>query len=302
MSGGPDRLSERLNRLPSLLLTLTALFWAGNTVASRLAVGEISPFMLVFVRWLLVLGVLWPIYGRALRQHWPQVRPRLLGIVVLTTLGLTGFSALFYVAAHYTSAINIGIIQGSVPIFVLAGAFIAYGTRPTLVQLAGVLITALGVVVVATRGAPLAILHIDFNVGDLAMLAASALYATYTVGMRNRPDMPGTVFFLLLALIAAATSLPLLVLEAVTVGTSMPTLQGLLVVAWIAIFPSFLAQVFYLRGIELIGPGRAGVFVNLVPVFSAILAVTLIDEPFAPFHAAALALVIGGIWLAQRTG
>ena len=82
----------------------------------------------------------------------------------------------------------------------------------------------------------------------------------------------------------------------------MPTLQGLLVTAWIAIFPSFLAQVFYLRGIDLIGPGRAGVFVNLVPVFSAILAVALIDEPFAAYHAVALVLVIGGIWLAQQAG
>ena len=71
--------------------------------------------------------------------------------------------------------------------------------------------------------------------------------------------------------------------------------------AWIAVFPSFLAQIFYLRGVDLIGPGRAGVFVNLVPMFAAAMAVTLIDEPFAAFHAVALALVIGGIWLAQRT-
>ena len=72
--------------------------------------------------------------------------------------------------------------------------------------------------------------------------------------------------------------------------------------AWVAIFPSFLSQIFYLRGVDLIGPGRAGVFVNLVPVFAAVLAVDLINEPFAPFHAVALVLVIGGIWLAQRTG
>ena len=71
--------------------------------------------------------------------------------------------------------------------------------------------------------------------------------------------------------------------------------------AWVAIFPSFLSQIFYLRGVDLIGPGRAGVFINLVPVFSAALAVALISEPFAAFHAVALVLVIGGIWLAQRT-
>ena len=85
-------------------------------------------------------------------------------------------------------------------------------------------------------------------------------------------------------------------------GVTMPTLQGWLVTAWVAIFPSTLSQLFYLRGVDLIGPGRAGVFINLVPVFAAVLAVVLIAEPFAAFHATALVLVIGGIWLAQRTG
>ena len=297
---GLKRLSRALYRWPGLLLTLAAVFWAGNTVAARLAIGHISPFMLTFLRWVLVMGVLWPIYGGEVRKHWPQIRPRLPAIVALAALGFTGFNALYYVAAHDTSAINIGILQGSMPIFVLAGAFAAHGTRASPVQLAGVLVTAFGVVVVATRGAPLSILEVDFNKGDLAMLAACVLYAFYTVALRDRPSMPGTAFFTLLALIAAVTSLPLVAFEAVTTGVAMPTLEGWLVTAWVAVFPSFLSQIFYLRGVDLIGPGRAGVFVNLVPVFAAVLAVTLIDEPFATFHATALVLVIGGIWLAQR--
>jgi drug/metabolite transporter (DMT)-like permease len=295
------RPGERFYSAPTLLLTLTAVFWAGNTVAARLAIGEIPPFMLTTLRWVIVAAALWPFYGREIRRHWPQIRPRLGSIVVLAALGMSGFNALYYVAAHYTSAINIGILQGSMPIFVLAGAFLVHGTRASLVQQAGVLITALGVVVVATQGVPLAILEVDFNKGDLAMLAACALYAAYTVGLRDRPDMPGTAFFVLLAIIAAATSLPLMVAEALVIGVKVPTIKGLLITAWVAVFPSFLSQIFYLRGVDLIGPGRAGVFVNLVPVFAAALAVTLINEPFAPYHAAALALVIGGIWLAQRT-
>jgi drug/metabolite transporter (DMT)-like permease len=81
----------------------------------------------------------------------------------------------------------------------------------------------------------------------------------------------------------------------------MPTFNGWLVLAYVAIFPSCLSQLFLLRGVDLIGPGRAGVFINLVPVFAAIMAVALLAEPFSPFHAVALALVIGGILLAQRS-
>jgi drug/metabolite transporter (DMT)-like permease len=295
------RLTDRFYRWPSLMLTLAAIFWAGNTIAGRLAVGEISPFMLTFLRWLFVLAALWPVYGGEIRRHWPQIRPRLAGIVALAALGMTGFNALYYVAAHHTSAINIGILQGSMPIFVLAGAYLAHGTRASLVQQAGVLVTALGVVVVATRGAPLEILGVEFNRGDLAMLAACALYAAYTVGLRDRPSMPGTAFFTLLALISVATSVPLVVAEALVLGFKVPTSTGLLITAWVAIFPSCLSQIFYLRGVDLIGPGRAGVYINLVPVFAAAMAVTLINEPFASFHAVALVLVLAGIWLAQRT-
>lgn len=301
-SGVVSRLLDRLYQWPSVLLTLTAVFWAGNAVASRLAVGHISPYLLVFLRWVMVLGVLWPLYGKDVRAQWPQIRPRLGKITLMALFGFTGFNALFYVAGYYTSAINIGILQGSIPVVVLLGAFFMYGTPAILVQIAGVVITTVGVVVVATQGVPLSILDIGLNRGDLAMLIACALYAFYTVALRDRPAISGAAFFTLLALIAAITSVPLLAVEALTTGLSWPTWQGWLVTLYVAIFPSCIAQLFFLRGVDLIGPGRAGVFVNLVPVFAAILAVALINEPFALFHGVALVLVLGGIWLAQRGG
>ncbi len=294
-------LNDRFYESPSLLLGLCGIFWAGNAISSRLAVGEITPLTLVFLRWVLVLSVLWPIYGSQVRAYWPQIKPRLTSVILMGTLGFTAFNVLFYLAGHYTTALNIGILQGALPIFVLAGAFIAHGTRVTLMQVVGVLITSVGVLVIATSGAPLAILEIEFNRGDLLMLAACVLYAFYAVALRKRPPMPGPAFFTLLALIAAVTSLPLLAFEALTTGLKMPTTKGLLVMAFVAIFPSCLAQLFFMRGVDLIGPGRAGVFMNLVPVFTAILAVVILGEPFAVFHLIALVLVISGILLAQRT-
>ncbi len=296
-----SRLRTRAFGSAGLLLTLAALFWAGNAIAGRLAVGEITPLTIVFMRWLLVVAVLWPIYGKEVRRHWPAIRGRLPGIVLMATVGFTSFNALFYWASHYTTAVNLGILQGAMPAFVLAGALLAYGTRITLLQIVGVFITIVGVVVVATRGAPHRLIDLSFNFGDILMLIACALYAFYTVALRNRPAMPGAVFFTLLALIAALTALPLLAFEAATTGLKLPTTKGWLVTAYVAIFPSCLAQLFMLRGVDLIGPGRAGVFINFVPVFAAILAVALLAEPFALYHAAALALVCVGVLLAQWT-
>ena len=304
----PSRLSELLQRIygsAPLLLTMCGLFWSGNAVASRLAVGEITPLTLVQLRWLFVIAVLWPLYGAGVRAHWPQIRRRIGWIASMAVLGLTGFNVLFYVAAHSTTAINLGIIQGAMPAFVMLGAYFAHGTRVTAVQIAGVLVTMAGVVVVATHGAPQALLSVVFVRGDLTLgenMAdlAGVLYAIYTVALQTRPAMPGPVFFTLLAIVAALSSVPLVVYEAATTGLVMPSWKGLLLTVWIAIFPSTLAQLFIMRGVELIGPGRAGVYVNLVPVFTAIMAVAILGEPFSTYHAVALGMVLAGIILAQQ--
>lgn len=283
-----------------VLLSLAALFWAGNTVAGRLAVGEIAPMQLTFLRWSVVIAVLWPLYGGEVRGHWPVLGPSVGRLALMAALGFTGFNALFYVAAYRTTAVNLGIIQGAIPVFVLVGAYLAYRTRVGLLQGIGALITFLGVIVIATRGAPLEALAIGLNPGDLAMILGSALYAYYAVGLKRRPAMPGAAFFTLLALLAAVSAFPLAIAEAVLTESRLPTGQGFLVMLWVAVFPSCLAQLFFLRGVDAIGPGRAGVFINLVPVFAALLGVALLGESFEGFHALSLAMVIGGIWLSQR--
>jgi len=98
------------------------------------------------------------------------------------------------------------------------------------------------------------------------------------------------------------TSLPLMGWEIATSGFMPLTAAGLAILVYVALGPAFLAQIFFMRGVELIGPGRAGVFINLVPVFGAIMAVLLIGEPFAAYHVVALALVVGGIAIAQSRG
>lgn len=294
------RLYDRFYSSPTMLLALAMLFWAGNTVAGRIAVGHVSPLVLVVLRWAGVIAVLWPLYGRQVVEHWPAVSARKGWLVAMAFFGFTLFNVLFYYAAQATSAVNIGILQGSMPIFVMASAFVLLGARPRGLQLLGAIVTSLGVLFVATQGSPLALTGTALNRGDLLMLAACVLYSLYTVGLRGRPAMPGVVFFTMLALVAAATSLPLLVVEHMTTGLKMPTLQGWLVTAYVAVFPSCLAQIYFLRGVDLVGPSRAGVFLNLVPIFSALLGVGLLDEAFRWYHGAAIVLVLGGIWIAEH--
>lgn len=290
-----------LYQRPVLLLVLTMLFWSGNAIAGQLTKGEITPMQLVLARWIGVTLLTWPLFGREVVRHWPQIRPRIGLIIVMAVSGFTGFNTLFYLASLETTAVNIGILQGSVPVFVLIGAFLTHGTRIGALQAAGVTVTLVGVALVATRGAPLSLMQTEVNRGDLVMLFACLLYAFYAVMLARRPAIPGAAFFTLMAPIAALSAMPLALAEALLVeGYRAPTLEGWLITAYVAVFPSCIAQLFFLRGVDLIGPGRAGVYTNLVPVFAAALAVGLLGQEFAAYHAAALVAVIGGIALAQR--
>jgi drug/metabolite transporter (DMT)-like permease len=127
------------------------------------------------------------------------------------------------------------------------------------------------------------------------------LYAGYTIGLRQRPNVSGISMLAAMALAAFVTSVPLMVWEIMSGGFVWRTLGGLLTLAFVALGPAFIGQLTFMRGVELIGPGRAGVFVNLVPVFGAIMAVVILGEPFAIYHVLALLLVVGGIAIAQRS-
>jgi drug/metabolite transporter (DMT)-like permease len=283
-----------------LLLTLTALCWGANAIFGRLAVGEVSPMALVTLRWLGALGLLAVFAHAQLRRDWPAIRPRLAFVSAMGALGFTAFNALYYVAAHSTTAVNIGIIQGAVPVFVLVGALALYRTPVGGRQAAGVLVTMLGVAIVACGGDLERLATFTLNAGDLLMIAACGLYAGYTLGLRGRPAVSALGLFTVMAGAAFLTSLPLALAEAALGRFQWPTPLGWLIVALVTLFPSFLAQICFIQGVALIGPGRAGIFVNLVPVFASILALLVLNEPFEPFHAVALALVLGGIWLSER--
>lgn len=294
-----DGLWARLYRQPYLLLTLSPLFWAGNTVASRLAVGEVSPMALTTYRWSGVLLLLAVFARRAVVADWPAMQTRLPYILAMGALGFTFFNAFYYVAAHFTSAVNIGIIQGALPGLVFVFAFLIAGTRAGWGQIAGMATTLIGVGVIAVRGDLAALATLDFNAGDLMMLGACVVYALYTVLLPRRPKISGLSFFAGLSVAALLTSLPFLAGEIAMGAYRAPTPFGWLVVAYCAVFPSVISQIFFVRGVELVGPGRAGVFINLIPVFASILAVLVLGEDFRLYHGLALVLVLGGIFWAE---
>jgi drug/metabolite transporter (DMT)-like permease len=293
---------RRLYDNPWLLITLTCIFWSGNVVAARLAIGEISPMFLVSARWGIASVVLLALARRPLMEDWPALAPHWIRIGLMGSCGFTLFTVFFYVSAHHTTGVNLAIIQGVSPVLVLIGAWVTWRIDVTPVQVAGCALTLIGVALVATHGDLLALRAFSFRIGDLGVLAASIIYSGYTLSLRNRPKSSALGFFVAMTFAGLLSSLPFVAWEGLTGRIFWPSGLGWLVLLYTAIFPSLLAQFFFIRGVELIGPGRASLFYNMTPVIGSIFAALVLHEAFEPYHAVALVLVIGGVTIAERLG
>ena len=283
-----------------LLMIATTMLWGGNGVASRLAVGRITPMSLVFIRWLAVCLMLGFALYPQIRAHRAELYAHRWRILLMSGFGFTGFTVLFYLAAYYTTAVNITLLQSSIPPMVLLLSIVLVGIRPTAMQLVGMAVTLIGVALIATHGEPLKILQTKFNYGDVLVLIACVFYAGYTFSLRSRPAVPQLVFFSALAFAALLTSFPFMVAEVATGNFHWPTPSGVLVLLFVALGPSLASQLFYMRAVALIGPNRAGLFSNLTPIFGALFAVLILGEEFHVYHALALAFALTGIWLAEQ--
>lgn len=282
---------------PHLLLLLTQLFWAGNAIAGRFAVGEIPPVALAFWRWVLALLILAPFalprvvaQRRTIARHWP-----FLALMALTSVAM--YTAFLYLALISSSAVNITLIAASTPVVIVLLAWLWLGARPGRLQLLGVLVSLAGVLLVIARGNPLSLVSFHLNDGDLWVLGAVAGWAIYSVLLRRHPlDMHPLALIFTLGALGLLWMFPAYLAELFLVGGFSLTLSTAGLIVFVAIFPSLLAYAFWNRGVISLGPQKAGLYLNLVPVFTGILGALLLGEPLFWFHGAGMALIFLGIW------
>ncbi|TPM10970.1 MULTISPECIES: DMT family transporter [unclassified Mesorhizobium] len=291
-----------MHRSAYMFLLLTTLLWGGNSVAGKLAVDHVSPMTLVFLRWVLAVAILLPIGWNALKRDWPVVRRHWFVLAALGASGFTLFNTIFYTALNYTTAINVSIEQAAMPILIIVANFIFFRLRVNWAQIAGVVLTIFGVILTACHGDPRRLLTLELNFGDAIMLVAVILYSGYSVGLRLKPAMQWQSLMLAMSLAALVTSLPFFLWEIVAGKVIVPDARGWAVIVYTAIGASVVSQIFYIRGNELIGANRAGLFINLVPIFGTLLSVLIVGETFQLYQALALVLVLGGIALAEYSG
>ncbi|MBK4736512.1 DMT family transporter [Noviherbaspirillum pedocola] len=298
-------MQARLTPSTILMLTMPPLLWAGNAVVGRMMQGALPPMTMNFLRWTIAFALLLPLGGWALRRDsgmWQQWRR----FALLGLFGIGAYNSLQYLALKTSSAINATLVGASMPVFMLALGALFFRTPVSARQVAGALLSILGVLTVLSRGEPRLLLALHLVPGDLLMLVATAIWAMYSwllirpIGAQKlRADwaafmMAQLVFGLAWSGLFAGVEFAA---TDVHIRWSWRVLAALL---YVGIGPAVIALRCWGAGVQRVGPNIAAFFSNLTPLFAALLSSALLGEPPHLYHALAFVLIVVGIVLSSR--
>jgi len=284
-----------------LLLALASLFWSGNWVAGRALRDAFDPVTLNFWRWVVAAAVLAPFAWPGLRGKWPLLRRHAGLLLLLALTGVAVFQSLVYLGLRSTEVVNGVLLNSSLPLFMLLCSWAIERERASVRQVAGMLVSLAGILVIVSRGEPATLLQFRLHPGDAWILLAMPVWGVYSVLLRRRPAELGGVAFLFVISAAGVLMLaPFAALQALLAPPRPPGAAAILAVLYMGIGASVLAFICWNRGVAAVGANAAGFTVHLLPAFGTLLAIAFLGEAFAGFHAAGIATILAGVLLATR--
>ncbi len=293
--------TDKQHTLAYLGLAMTALFWAGNAVVARGTSGSIPPLALAFWRWAIALVVIAPFGFRLVLRDWPTIRRHFPQIISLAIFSVGLFNTLLYLAAQSTSAVNIALMNSTIPVVVALLVWLLLREPVSPRQAGGIGLALVGMLAIIARGSLDTLAQFSFNAGDLIMVGAVVSWGLYSVLLR-RHSVPVHPVALLTVLIALGLPiiLPFYLAELYAQGGFAMSLHLLPPFLYVGVFPSVLAYLFWNHGVAVIGPARSAMFIYLTPVFATGLALVFLNEQLHLFHAAGALLILAGLFLATR--
>lgn len=295
--------ASRLDASTLTLLILPPLFWAGNAVVGRLAVGTIAPLALNALRWSLASLILLPFAWRGLVAHRATLVREWRAIAALGVLGVGSYNALQYLALTTSTPTNVTLIAASTPVFTLIFGALFFKEAVGARQWFGAVVSIIGVLLVLVRGDAAHLLTLSFVPGDLFMLMAAVVWSFYTWLLKSRrPDLPLAVLLFAQIATGLVLALPGAWVEAAFfhVPSRFDTPRAWMVLAYVSVLPSLVAYFCWDRGVSRAGATLPVFFANLTPVFAAVLSAFLLGEWPQWYHAVGLLMILAGIGLAGK--
>ncbi|MGY8814208.1 MAG: DMT family transporter, partial [Gammaproteobacteria bacterium] len=264
--------------MPVLLLFCAVLFWSGHNVVAKGMIPYVPPLSFTFVRWLLAFLILLPFSWSFIRKDWAVAKKSWKRLLLIAVTGISAFNTFLYIALQTTSAVNVGLISSIFPVTIALFSFLILKIKLNQLQLLAMVFCFIGVIVIIFKGDMSYLTNLVFVEGDLWMLAGVFCGALYPVLLHNKPDIHGFSLLVILILLGTLVSFPLFLIDIYTEHYIVINQQVIIGFLYISIFPSLLSYMFWNRGIEMVGANRAGLYLNLVPILTAIMAYLFIDE------------------------
>lgn len=288
---------------PWLILVIPPLLWAGNFVVGRAVHAAITPLSLTFWRWVVAALILLPLAGADAWRSRKMLGRHILLLSALSLSGVVGFQFLVYHGLQTTTAVSGVLIIAIIPVAIPLFSFLFDRTPVPSREAAGIALSMLGVTVIVLKGDPGSLIALPITSGDFWVLLAVPAWAVYSVLLRRRPsDLRPLTMLLATILLGVAFLAPFYGFEVTRGNNGIATginIQIAAAVLYVGVFASVVAFACWNHGVSQVGAARAGLYIHLMPVFAAILAVALLGERFHGYHFAGMALVGVGLWLSS---
>ena len=285
-----------------LLLAAASLLWSGNWVLGRALREAFDPVALNFWRWTIAAAVLAPFALRHVIAKRGLLRRHARVLLLLALTGAALYQSLVYTGLRSTTAVNGVLLNSSTPLFILLCSWAMEREHATPRQIAGMLISLVGILVIVSRGQLGNLLELEFHAGDAWILLAMPIWGVYSVLLKRRPpEFGGLELLFIIAAGGVIMLAPLYAFEALQSARAFPEPTAIAGIIYIGIGASVFAFVFWNRGVEVVGANAAGFTLHLLPAFGTVLAIVFLEESFRQFHALGIATILAGVVLATRS-
>jgi len=287
--------------LAIVLLIASSFFWSGNFFSGKVAfLTNLTPFKLSFFRWILALLILLPFTYKQIIKDLDYYRKNIFLMIIISILGVTFFNSFTYISLRSSMVINSTLMASIAPVMMIGFSWLLFRTKTTKPQFAGIILSLIGAFSIILKGNLDNLYNLYFTSGDLWMIAAVISWCLYSVLLKKIDSKTSQLANLeVMIIIGIIFITPFYIFESIN-STFLPSSRlDFVIISYVAVFASIVAFFSWNKGVSIIGPNRASLFLHLIPVFSAIWAITFLDEKFAFFHIIGVIFILSGIILSN---
>jgi len=290
------------NKIAYFILILTTIFWSGNFIVGKAAsMFQIPPFSLNFYRWFFAGLILLPFTYKEIIYKKKYILENLGFFIILGITSITIFNSIVYFSLYYTQVISGILMISTIPVWIIFISSILNIEKTNIFQILGVILSLTGVIFIITKADINLIKNLDFNKGDLSMVVAMFSWAIYSALLKRKKYKISQISLLEVVIICGLIFLAPIYFIEMSMGKLIILEKPFyLTLAYVVIFPGLAAFFFWIKGISIIGANRAGIFLHLMPIFGAIMAMVIFDEKFMYYHFLGAIFIIAGITLSNK--